>query len=71
MPKQSNNLFSICACRNDCGFHMLMHTNVWDGHSKHVFEEKDIPNLRKILTHRWHTHSDNEAHEWKTLLKLE
>ncbi|OEL17894.1 hypothetical protein BAE44_0021089 [Dichanthelium oligosanthes] len=39
VPNQSNN--------HDCGFHMLMHTDVWDGRSTDVFEEKDIPTFTK------------------------
>ncbi|CAD6232376.1 unnamed protein product [Miscanthus lutarioriparius] len=61
---------AVCAhASHDCGFHMLMHAEHWDGHTIYNFMEKDIPNIRKLLTHKWVTHPDNETN-WRDKLKL-
>ena len=48
---------------------MLMHAEHWDGRTIYNFKEKDIPNIRKLLTHKWGTHPDNETN-WRDKLKL-
>ena len=48
---------------------MLMHVEHWDGRTIYNFKEKDIPNIRKLLTHKWVTHPDNETN-WRDKLKL-
>ncbi|CAD6240320.1 unnamed protein product [Miscanthus lutarioriparius] len=62
VPIQSNN--------HDCGFHMLMHAEHWDGRSMQYFKESDIPNIRKLLLHKWLTHKDNVVQNWKDRLHL-
>lgn len=61
VPLQSNN--------RDCGFHMLVHAEKWDGSSMDYFSEQDIPNIRKILLHKWVTHKDNQS-DWKDKLGI-
>ncbi|CAL5038382.1 unnamed protein product [Urochloa decumbens] len=53
----------------DCGYHMLMHAEHWDGFKIYNFQEKDIPNIRKLLTYKWLTDKENET-DWKTKLGL-
>ncbi|CAD6220545.1 unnamed protein product [Miscanthus lutarioriparius] len=62
VPIQSNN--------HDCGFHMLMHAEHWDGRSMQYFKESDIPNIRKLLLYKWLTHKDNVVQNWKDRLHL-
>ncbi|KAL6848650.1 hypothetical protein ACP4OV_021233 [Aristida adscensionis] len=61
VPKQTNNY--------DCGFHMLLHAQYWNGRKVYKFSE-DIPNARKPLTYSWITHPENDVN-WKPLLGLE
>ena len=56
----------FCLYSHDCGFHMLMHAEHWDGHSMQYFKESDIPNIRKLLLHKWLTHKDNVCRIGKT-----
>ncbi|CAL5042965.1 unnamed protein product [Urochloa decumbens] len=53
----------------DCGYHMLMHAEHWDGFKIYNFQEKDIPNIRKLLTYKWLTDKENGT-DWKTKLGL-
>jgi hypothetical protein len=32
-----------------------MHAQHWDDHTIYNFKEEDIPNIRKIFTHKWVT----------------
>ncbi|CAN6273204.1 unnamed protein product [Urochloa humidicola] len=61
VPLQNNN--------HDCGFHMLMHAEHWDGSTVYNFQEKDIPNIRKLLTYKWLTNEENDT-DWKLKLGL-
>ncbi|CAN6281787.1 unnamed protein product, partial [Urochloa humidicola] len=61
VPLQMNN--------HDCGFHMLMHAEHWDGSTICNCQEKDMPNIRKLLTYKWLTHAENDT-DWKTKLDL-
>ena len=54
---------------HDCDFHMLLHAEFWDGHYVYTFKEKDISNIRKILTHKWLNHFENDA-DWESILNL-
>ncbi|CAL4962269.1 unnamed protein product [Urochloa decumbens] len=54
---------------HDCGYHMLMHAEHWDGFKIYNFQEKDIPNIRKLLTYKWLTDKENGT-DWKTKLGL-
>ncbi|CAL4924975.1 unnamed protein product [Urochloa decumbens] len=54
---------------NDCGFHMLMHAEHWDGRTVYNFQAKDMPNIRKLLTYKWLTFEENDT-DWKTKLNL-
>ncbi|CAL4980346.1 unnamed protein product [Urochloa decumbens] len=53
----------------DCGYHMLMHAEHWDGFKIYNFQEKDIPSIRKLLTYKWLTDKENGT-DWKTKLGL-
>jgi hypothetical protein len=46
---------------------MLMHAQHWDGRTIYNFKEKDIPNIRRILTHKWVTHPNNATKWWEKL----
>ncbi|CAN6165169.1 unnamed protein product [Urochloa humidicola] len=61
VPLQNNN--------HDCGFHMLMHAEHWDGSTVYNFQEKDIANIRKLLTYKWLTNEENDS-DWKQKLGL-
>ncbi|TVT99417.1 hypothetical protein EJB05_55238, partial [Eragrostis curvula] len=61
VPKQSTPY--------DCGFHMLMNTEHWDGRSVPNFSEEDMPNIRKLLTYKWLTHKHNIS-DWKEKLNV-
>ncbi|KAL6909745.1 hypothetical protein ACP4OV_001404 [Aristida adscensionis] len=54
----------------DCGFHMLLHAQYWNGRKVYKFSQEDIPNARKLLTYSWITHPENDVN-WKPLLELE
>ncbi|KAL6843409.1 hypothetical protein ACP4OV_026731 [Aristida adscensionis] len=62
VPKQTNNY--------NCGFHMLLHAQHWNGRKVYKFSVEDIPNARKLLTYSWITHPENHVN-WKPLLGLE
>ncbi|KAG2605582.1 hypothetical protein PVAP13_4NG083617 [Panicum virgatum] len=62
VPKQTNN--------HDCGFHMLMHAQHWDGRLVCELHEKDIPNIRKILAHTWLSYEENDV-DWESILNAE
>jgi len=49
---------------HDCGFHMLMHAEHWDGQAICNFQKEDIADIRKLFTYRWLSHKDNETN-WK------
>uniref|UniRef100_A0A0E0PVU0 Ubiquitin-like protease family profile domain-containing protein n=1 Tax=Oryza rufipogon TaxID=4529 RepID=A0A0E0PVU0_ORYRU len=36
----------------DCGFYMLKFVELWDGKQLPAFEPSDIPNIKKLLTHK-------------------
>ncbi|KAG2573233.1 hypothetical protein PVAP13_7KG246700 [Panicum virgatum] len=61
VAKQTNN--------HDCDFHMLLHAEFCDGHYVYTLKEKDISNIRKILTHKWLNHFENDA-DWENILNL-
>jgi hypothetical protein len=46
-----------------------MHAEHWDGRSIYNYKEKDMPNIRKILTHKWLTHPNNVTN-WREKLNL-
>lgn len=56
-------------CSHDCGFHMLMHAEYWDGRSMEYFKEEDMPNIRKLLLYKWVTHPENDT-DWQGKLNL-
>jgi hypothetical protein len=62
--KHSDMSFFVVFCSHDCGFHMLMHAEHWDGRAACNFSHKDMPNIRKLLTHKWFTHEENET-KWR------
>jgi hypothetical protein len=41
-----------------------MHAEHWDGRTVCNFNEKDMPNIRKLLTYKWFTHPENDT-AWK------
>ncbi|EEC80321.1 hypothetical protein OsI_22364 [Oryza sativa Indica Group] len=56
-PKQDNIQTYPCfvfANKNsrDCGFYMLKFVELWDGKQLPAFEPSNIPNIKKLLTHR-------------------
>ncbi|KAK3154118.1 hypothetical protein QOZ80_2BG0186340 [Eleusine coracana subsp. coracana] len=59
----------IQASIHDCGFHMLMHAEYWNGNTLLHFKEEDMPKIRELLTYKWLTHNKNIA-PWKLKLKL-
>jgi len=52
-----------------CGFHMIMHAQHWDGRMVTEFNVSSMPNIRKILTHKWLNYEENDT-DWKTILNL-
>ncbi|TVU17359.1 hypothetical protein EJB05_11944, partial [Eragrostis curvula] len=62
VPRQTN--------RVDCGFHMLMNVEQWDGRNIPSFDEADMPNIRKLMTYKWITHELNDVRDWKEKLNL-
>lgn len=58
------------ACSYDCGFHMLMHAEHYDGREVASFTEKDMPNIRKLLTVKLLNHERNDVKTWKDKLNL-
>ncbi|KAG2582318.1 hypothetical protein PVAP13_6KG100200 [Panicum virgatum] len=61
VPKQTNI--------HDCGFHMLLHAQYWDGRYVYTLNEKDVSNIRKIWTYNWLNYEENDA-EWQSILNL-
>ncbi|RLN25608.1 hypothetical protein C2845_PM07G17890 [Panicum miliaceum] len=62
VPKQKNN--------HDCGFHMLINVEYWDGCTVCNVKANDISNIRKIFTHKWLSYEENDT-EWERILNLE
>ncbi|KAG2557405.1 hypothetical protein PVAP13_8NG254702 [Panicum virgatum] len=62
IPKQTIN--------HDCGFHMLMNAEYYDGCTVCNIQEGDMPRIRKILTHKWVTYDENDT-DWEEMLNLE
>ena len=46
---------------HDCGFHKLMHAQHWGRAFSVQLQEKDICNIRKILTHMWLNFEENDS----------
>ena len=63
------SVFSFFIHSHDCGFHMLMNAEYWDGRTVPHFQEKDIMNIRKISTHKWLSYDENDT-DWKDILNL-
>ncbi|OQU87053.1 hypothetical protein SORBI_3003G198048 [Sorghum bicolor] len=61
VPLQSNN--------HDCGFHMLMHCEHWNGINMPEFKEKDMPTIRKMLTYKWLQHPENNI-AWRCKMNI-
>ncbi|KAJ1274511.1 hypothetical protein BS78_05G067700 [Paspalum vaginatum] len=61
VPQQNNNY--------DCGFHVLLHAEYWDGRSVLNFNDKDMQNVSKLLTYKWLIHRSNDA-DWKAQLRI-
>ncbi|TVU04123.1 hypothetical protein EJB05_50310, partial [Eragrostis curvula] len=61
-PQQINNI--------DCGFHMLMNAEEWKGRHEPSYKESDVPNIRKLLTHRWLSHEKNDVGDWQSRLGI-
>ena len=57
-------------CSHDCGFHMLMHAQHWDGRLVCELHGNDIPNIRKILAHTWLSYEENDV-DWESILNAE
>ena len=57
-------------CSHDCGFHMLMHAQHWDGRLVCELQGNDIPNIRKILAHTWLSYEENDV-DWESILNAE
>ena len=67
----ANNIsvFSFFIYSHDCGFHMLMNAEYWDGRIVPLLQEKDIVNIRKMSTHKWLSYDENDT-DWKDILNL-
>ncbi|KXG23127.2 hypothetical protein SORBI_3008G059566 [Sorghum bicolor] len=61
VPLQSNN--------HDCGFHMLMHCEHWNGINMPEFKEKYMPTIRKMLTYKWLQHPENNI-SWRCKMNI-
>ena len=57
-------------CSHDCGFHMLMHAQHWDGRLVCELPGNDMPNIRKILAHTWLSYEENDV-DWESILNTE
>jgi len=58
----THNCFGcFSTCSHDCGFHMLMHAQHWGRAFSVQLQEKDICNIRKILTHTWLNFEENDT----------
>nr|XP_025881956.1 uncharacterized protein LOC107281337 [Oryza sativa Japonica Group] len=58
-PKQDNI--------RDCGFYMLKFVELWDGKQLPAFEPSDIPNIKKLLTHKMLSFQGNRV-QWMQVL---
>lgn len=61
VPQQTNN--------HDCGYHMLLHCEHWNGVKMPLFSPKDIVNVQKIMTYKWLSNPNNEV-DWELLLGI-
>uniref|UniRef100_A0A0E0HNF8 Ubiquitin-like protease family profile domain-containing protein n=1 Tax=Oryza nivara TaxID=4536 RepID=A0A0E0HNF8_ORYNI len=71
-PKQDNIQTYPCfvfANKNsrDCGFYMLKFVELWDGKQLPAFEPCDIPNIKKLLTHKMLSFQGNRV-QWMQVL---
>uniref|UniRef100_A0A0D3GEW4 Ubiquitin-like protease family profile domain-containing protein n=1 Tax=Oryza barthii TaxID=65489 RepID=A0A0D3GEW4_9ORYZ len=71
-PKQDNIQTYPCfvfANKNsrDCGFYMLKFVELWDGKQLPAFEPSDIPNIKKLLTHKMLSFQENRV-QWMQVL---
>jgi hypothetical protein len=46
-----------------------MNCDKWEGRTPPDYTARDIPSIRKILTHNWVTFVDNKE-DWKAILKM-
>ncbi|KAF2944101.1 hypothetical protein DAI22_02g115500 [Oryza sativa Japonica Group] len=51
----------------DCGFYMLKFVELWDGKQLPAFEPSDIPNIKKLLTHKILSFQGNRV-QWMQVL---
>uniref|UniRef100_I1Q175 Ubiquitin-like protease family profile domain-containing protein n=1 Tax=Oryza glaberrima TaxID=4538 RepID=I1Q175_ORYGL len=51
----------------DCGFYMLKFVELWDGKQLPAFEPSDIPNIKKLLTHKMLSFQENRV-QWMQVL---
>uniref|UniRef100_A0A0E0HNH3 Ubiquitin-like protease family profile domain-containing protein n=1 Tax=Oryza nivara TaxID=4536 RepID=A0A0E0HNH3_ORYNI len=51
----------------DCGFYMLKFVELWDGKQLPAFEPSDIPNIKKLLTHKMLSFQENHV-QWMQVL---
>ena len=63
------SVFSFFIHNHDCGFHMLMNAEYWDGRTVPYFQEKDIVNIRKISANKWLSYDENDTN-WEDILNL-
>ncbi|TVT99517.1 hypothetical protein EJB05_55104, partial [Eragrostis curvula] len=63
--KVHNKLTTLIA-----GFHMLMNAEEWKGRHEPSYKESDVPNIRKLLTHRWLSHEKNDVGDWQSRLGI-
>ena len=61
--------FFMTTLSHDCGFHMLMNAEYYDGRTVCNIQEGDMPRIRKILTHKWVTYDENDI-DWEEMLNL-
>ena len=64
------SFFLTTTLSHDCGFHMLMNAEYYDGRTVCNIQEGDMPRIRKILTHKWVTYDENDT-DWEEMLNLE
>jgi hypothetical protein len=46
-----------------------MNCDKWEGRTLPDYIARDIPSIRKILTHKWVTSVDNKE-DWRAILKM-
>ncbi|PUZ44446.1 hypothetical protein GQ55_8G099300 [Panicum hallii var. hallii] len=68
-PIDNYELVDIAVPNKDCGFHMILHAQYWDGRSVSHFNENDMSNICKILTYKWLKYAENDA-AWESILNL-